>query len=165
MGWTNDQVNEIVAPASTPFLPGNDVIGFGTALPPELAAYAPFSGGAHIQTAIVFYNSAFNPTSTAPQIKFHFMGPAVDPVNGGVLCIGMGICNNPSLSTVAVCIAGQLIGANNAFSGHMTSSYQFRNHLDNEIIVLEEYTNAGDASINTLNGAGNTVTGQLPAGT
>lgn len=166
MGWTNNETTEIVAPTGTPFLPGFDVIGMGTELPPELASYAPF-GTTTIQAAIVFYNSAFDATSTTPSVKFHFIAPASSPAGGGLdsigsLCIGMGICNNPSLSTIAVCNGGLLIGAQNATAGHMSTLYEFSSHADNDIVEIGEYNAAGAGAILTFDSSGQT--GALPSG-
>jgi hypothetical protein len=162
MGWTNDQQTEITAPAGTPFLPGNDVIGLGTELPPELAAYIPFVGGTAIQAAIIFYNSAFDPTSTLPLVKFHFMGMAgtANPT-GSALLIGLGVCNNPSVSTVAKCLPGFLVGAGTQYTGHMNMVYEFGNHNGGTLGLVGESDTNGSGVFVAFDGSGNNI-GHLP---
>lgn len=102
MGWTNTDTNELVVPANEPFAAGNDVIGIGTELPPELAA-------ANVNAAAVFYNSHWDPTATTPRVKFMFIGTSSN-ATATVLALGMGICQNPSVNTTAVITQGFAVG-------------------------------------------------------
>lgn len=102
MGWTNDQATEITAPSNVPFQPGNDVIGMGTALPPELITYG-------VTAALVFYNSAWSPSATTPSVKFMWIG-GIAATGFGQISIGMGICQNPSVSQTAVITSGFTLG-------------------------------------------------------
>lgn len=166
MGWTNDASTEVIAPTNGNFAPGNNVIGMGTSIPPELAVYKPFgASGEPITAAIVFYNAAFNTVATTPLIKFHFIAPATNVSIGvAALCIGMGICNNPSVNSTAVVNAGFQVGAQDAFTGHMSMDYGFANHLDANVVEIGEYDTAGDGEVVTFDSTGNTDTGSLPAG-
>jgi len=98
MQFGPDAATEIIAPAGVPFAPGNDVIGFGTAVPPLLAA-------AGIPAAILFYNSGYSATSTFPSVKYAFIG-SFNGTSGsqsiGGIVYGMGIVTNPSVSQVEV---------------------------------------------------------------
>jgi len=160
MQFGPDALQELIAPAGVPFTEGFDVIGFGTALPPELASYYPFGvGGNPIRAAIIFYNSAWDPTSTTPLIKFHFIAPSSDPaLKVAALILGMGICNNPSVSTVATCVSGVLVGAQNSFAGHMSTVVGFGNHLDVDVTEIGEYNAAGNGGVVTFNSTGGTQT-------
>jgi len=108
MGWTNTDKDELTAPSSTPFVPGNNVIGFGTQLPPELIA-------AGFTSAIVSYSTDWDPTSTVPKVKFRFIAPA-----GGSTIIGIGWCANPSVSQVATIAADFSAGL--VYSGGVASN-------------------------------------------
>lgn len=122
MGWTNEQTTEIVAPEGTPFLPGNDVIGFGTQLPPEMAS-------AGITAAIVFYNSGWNPASTSPSVKFMFIG-TIENAGSGAVSIGFGVCQNPSVSQTAVVNYGFIVGTENVTSS-IGETYMLLKRADN----------------------------------
>lgn len=102
MGWTNDQATELTAPTDVPFQPGFDVIGMGTQLPPELIAFG-------IHAAIVIYNAAYSPTMTTPAIKFFYLGTFTS-ASLGQLQVGMGVCQNPSVSEVADVRGGIQVG-------------------------------------------------------
>lgn len=189
MGWTNTDTTELVAPSNVPFEAGNDVIGFGTSLPPELAAYKP-DGVTPIQAAMVFYNSAWDPTATTPRVKFMFIGVSSNPAGGAAgISIGAGICNNPSVSTVAVVNGGLTIAVETIFSGVGSMTYAFNNEHDVPVtglgpanvlgdplltmaptalqptavtIVIDSANGTTGGLIQTHNAAGNTVTGHLP---
>lgn len=155
MQFPPNPTTELIVPAGVPFAPGFDVIGIGTELPIELT-------GAGISTAIVFYNSLWNPNSTTPLVKFMFIASSFAPgAQGGGIAIGFGICNNPSASTFANIVSGLEIVAANAYPGHMSVQSSVFNHNDNQIITMGEGNATGDGLIATVNNNG-TVSGQLP---
>lgn len=89
----NDQVvTEITAPSNVPFLPGFDVIGFGTEIPPELVAYG-------LDAAIIFYTSSWDTSVTTPRIKFMFIA-----THAGELLTGYGYSLNPSTTPTATVV-------------------------------------------------------------
>lgn len=90
MEFDSDIVNEITAPNTVPFEPGNDVIGIGSDIPSELD---PFG----IAAAMIFYSSSWDPAATTPKIKYF----AFFTKNGA---IGMAVCfsNNPSTTAAEV---------------------------------------------------------------
>jgi hypothetical protein len=85
-------ITEITAPNTVPFQPGQNVIGFGSQVPPELQA-------AGITAAIVFYNSLWNTVSTTPLIKFHFIASFQ-----GNIQVGHGYSLNPSTTPTATVV-------------------------------------------------------------
>lgn len=111
MGWTNTQPDELTAPSSVPFLPGNDVTGIGSQVPAELAA-------AGYPNAIVFYASDWNPTNTTPTVKFRFIA-----AHAGNLVVGYGLCANPSVSQTAAIEAALNIGAFDATGSFMSGNW------------------------------------------
>jgi len=148
MGWTNEQSTEIVAPAGTPFLPGNDVIGFGTQLPPELSAYG-------VTAAIVIYNNGWNASLTTPCVKFTWIGMAAT-----YLCMGLGITANPHTNPVAVVTSGLDIGMFTDGTGQINVGIS--NAKDHLIWQMQETIGAGDAEEAGFGDAGS-VLWDLPA--
>jgi hypothetical protein len=98
MQFPSNAATEITAPAGVPFAPGNDIIGIGTDIPPELAAEG-------ITAAILAYTSSYDPTAIYPQVQYMFIavGSTGDGtiVNAG-LAIGFGVVVNASVSQTAV---------------------------------------------------------------
>lgn len=148
MGWTNDQATEITAPAGTPFLPGNDVIGFGTELPPELAAFG-------VTAAIVIYNNGWDAALTTPCVKFTFIGMAAT-----YLCVGLGITANPHVNPVAVVTSGFTLGMFTDGTGQINVGIS--NAKNNLIWQLQETLGPGDAEEAGFSNAG-AVLWDLPA--
>lgn len=97
MGWTNTQPDELTAPGGVPFLPGNNVSGFGSQVPPELTA-------AGFPNAFVMYTTAWNPAAVVPTIKFWFMA-----ANSTGLVFGYGTVPNPSVSQTATVVSGEIV--------------------------------------------------------
>ena len=159
MQFSNNNVTEIVVPAGVPFSPGFDVIGIGTELPPELAAYEPIGGGDPVVAAIVFYSAAYNPNGTTPQVKFFWIGIGSSPsIEASSLNIGVGIVANASVSQVAVINSGLSV-VPSVQSGVMTMGYVAVNHLDNSIMVLGERGSGAtlsDGELAVLTNAGGT---------
>src|SRR5947209_375577 len=89
MQFPQTLITEVTAPNNVPFLPGNNVSGFGSDIPAELVA-------AGYTNAVVFYSTDWNPANTAPTTKFRFIATA-----GASLVIGIGYCLNPSVSQTA----------------------------------------------------------------
>jgi hypothetical protein len=156
MQFPPNPTTEIIVPSGVPFEPGNDVIGIGTLLPPELAAYTPIPGGGTVKAAIVFYSSAYNPAGTTPQVKFFWMGIGSDAGVGSTLNIGVGIVNNASVSQVAVINSGFSVAPFIGFpgSGHITMEYVAVNHLDNTIFGIGEFNTGGDGGLTVQTNAG-----------
>lgn len=113
MGWTNTQPDELTAPGSVPFLPGNNVTGIGNQVPAELSA-------AGYPNAIVFYASDWNPAATTPTVKFRFIA-----AHGSdeTLVAGYGICMNPSVSQTATVEAALAIGAMDVTGSFMSGNW------------------------------------------
>lgn len=139
-------VDEIVIPNNVPFAPGNNVIGIGTEIPPELVAVG-------FDAALVFYFSNWDPTSTTPLVKYAFIAP-ISNGTGSAVSIGFGICNNPSVSQTPVVVTGWSIEAGNEFTGHMTISENTFNHLATAIAEVTEGNTGGDGAIAIANNAG-----------
>lgn len=144
MGWTNDQTNEIVIPAGTPFLPGNNVIGIGTQLPAELIAYG-------VQAAIVFYSTDWDPNATVPTIKFGWIGigPNIELLNpvailGTAISMGLGVCANPHASQVAKVTSGLSLGMFSDGTGELFAA--FNNSQNNVTWVLSEAVSTHNAT-------------------
>jgi hypothetical protein len=154
MQFQNQAVTEITVPNNVPFGPGNDVIGIGTALPPELAAYAPIPGGNFVTAAIIFYTAGYNPAGTLPQVKYYWIGVGSASGSNSSLNFGFAIVNNASVSQTAIVLSGfSLLGVNN-FAGHITINYLFDNHNDNTIGVVGELNTGGDGAISAVTNAG-----------
>lgn len=133
MEFGQNVVTEITVPNNVPFLPGNDIIGIGTQLPPELEAYG-------ITAAMVFYNQAWSPVATTPRVKFMFIGTTHD-VDFGAMVFGYGYCNNPSLNQVAVVTTTYQIGMDGTTVPGRAMSYTLVfNSLDNKIVETSEDT-------------------------
>jgi hypothetical protein len=92
VGWSNQNVDELTAPSTVPFAPGQNVTGLGSQVPSELVA-------AGITNALVFYSSDWNPSATVPKTKYRYVCAV-----GGSLVFGMGYCTNPSVSQVATLV-------------------------------------------------------------
>jgi hypothetical protein len=82
-------VTELTAPNTVPFQPGQNVIGIGSQIPPELVA-------AGVTAAIIFYNNTWNTSLTVPTTKFQFIASI-----GGSIVSGVGYSNNPSTTPTA----------------------------------------------------------------
>jgi hypothetical protein len=130
MGWTNTEQTELVAPTGTPFAPGNDVIGFGTQLPPELAAYG-------VTAAIVIYNDQWDASLTTPCIKFSWIG-----MSDTYLCLGLAITANPSANPVAVISSGLNVGMFTDGTGELNCA--LNNSQDNVIWEVQENIGSGN---------------------
>jgi len=161
MQFGPDATTELVIPAGVPFQPGFDVIGIGTALPPELAAYVPIPGGDPVKAAIVFYSSAYDPTLATPQVKFFWMGIGSAGTAGSSLSLGTGIVKNASLSQVAIVNSGYSVVPSNNGAGNIAMLYVSVNHNDNNIGEIGERNTTGDGQLVVLNNAG-TVAGTVP---
>jgi hypothetical protein len=94
MAWSEQYQDEITAPATLPFVPGQNVTGFGSEVPDELVT-------AGYSNAIVFYDSSWDPAAATPKVKFRFIA-----AKAGSFVIGYGFCVNPSVSQTAVVVAG-----------------------------------------------------------
>lgn len=144
--------SEIVIPSSVPFLPGNDVIGIGFEVPPELAAVG-------INAAMIFYNSAWSPASTLPRVKYSFIGQAVTPdpdYSVGVIT-GFGWQVNPSTNTPVIVVAALITG----MAAPTSSGYTFletaigvQNHNANDVFAIgEDGTTSGNGQVVVANNA------------
>lgn len=157
MQFGPDATTELVIPAGTPFLPGFDVIGIGTALPDELANYSPIPGGETVKAAIVFYSSAYDSNATVAQVKYYWMGIGSDDANNGSsLCIGIAIVPNASVSEVAVVTSGFAL-VPFAAGNVMQVSYNAVNHNDNTIVLFGESGVVGNGALDVLNNNGTLV--------
>lgn len=159
MGWTNDTTSEITAPADTPFAPGNNVIGMGTALPPELIAYG-------VTAALVFYSTSWNPNATVPTIKFGWVGigPDIELLNpvqvlGTAISMGLGVCANPHANQTAVVTSGLSLGMFTDGTGELFAA--FNNSQNNIIWTLTEATGTHNGIEDGFSNAGQ-VLWELP---
>jgi len=167
MQFGPDAATEIIAPAGVPFEPGNDVIGFGTAVPPLLAA-------AGIPAAILFYNSGYSPTSTYPSVKYAFIGSFNGTTSGqsiGGIIYGMGIVTNPSVSQTEVIRFSNtmLMIANTTTPFNAALAFEQINYNQTATVVALSHgstaSGPGDnqnGKVYTFNSTG-TDTGNLPA--
>lgn len=169
MQFGPDLTTEIIAPANVPFLPGNDVIGFGTAVPAELAA-------AGIPAAILFYNSGYSPSNTFPSVKYAYISSqsAVDSgISLGGIQVGIGYVANPSVDETAVVLtigefimqAFTTVPFNPALEFNMINFTQTA-----AVSTMTHGSNPGttpspgasqNGLIYTVNAAGNTETGHI----
>ena len=169
MQFSNNNVTEIVAPTGVPFAPGEDVIGFGTDVPPALAA-------AGIPAAILFFNSGYSPTNTWPSVKYAFIGSFSGVTTGpggaalGGIVIGMGIVTNPSVSeqeVVKFSSAGVMISATSTPFDPELAWEQLNYTQTGVVAVMTHGTAAGGGGdtpnglVETFNSSG-TSTGHLP---
>lgn len=145
--------SEIVIPSSVPFAPGNDVIGIGFQVPAELQA-------AGINAAMIFYNSAYSPTSTLPRVVYSFIGQAVTPdpdYSVGVIT-GFTWQTDPAANSPLIVVATLITGMG-APSG---SGYTFlecvvggQNHNQDDIWGFsEDGTSNGNGKISLQNDSG-----------
>lgn len=150
MQFTNNLTTEIIVPSGTPFLPGNNVIGIGIELPPELAAYEPYGSGSTVEAALIFYSSVWDPTATTPRVKYQWLGVVTDPAaNGAFISIGTAVCNNPSVSQVATVFSVVDFGTENVFTGHASTTINIQNRLDGSVVTMGEYNSQGDGGVAT----------------
>jgi hypothetical protein len=145
-------VSEIVIPNNVPFEPGNDVIGVGFEVPPELQAE-------DINSAILFYNSDWSPTSTLPRVKYAFFGQAItdDPNYSVGLVQGFTWQVNPSINSALLVVATVITGMAAPSAPPYTilqSVFGLQNHNGNDIVVFGENDANGDPTIELLNNAG-----------
>lgn len=136
-GWSNDNLEEVVAPASMPFLPGNNVIGMGTALPQEMKD-AGFTAG------IVFYSAGYKSTSTTPKVKFWYL--AINDDSAGLtsgIVLGAGLVTNPHVSEVATTVDVFQFGISLDPSSPPNPGmfFSMQNVLENTIAVISEDEN------------------------
>lgn len=94
----------IVAPGGAQFAPGNNVVGLGSQLPPEMVT-------AGYVDALVFYSTTWNPAATTFTVKFRFI-----TVAGNNLVCGFGYCTNPSVSQVANIVEALVVTLNTGFN-------------------------------------------------
>ena len=152
--------NEVFAPTTATFGPGVDVVGIGTTLPTELAAWVPFPSAPtlRLKSALVFYNSGYSAVGTSAAVKFAFIGTAINPGAQATTVIGYGIVANPSVSGTAVILAGfQMNMVVNPFGGGATSfalSYSMVNHNNQVIFQIAEDDVQGDGAAYLMNNAG-----------
>lgn len=162
MQFGPDLTTELIVPANVPFQPGQNVIGIGTDLPPELAAYTPYGAGSTVEAALIFYSSQWDPNATTPRVKYQWLGVVTDPSLKGVfISIGTAFCDNPSVSHVATVISIADFGTQNIVAGHPSTTINIQNRLDDTIISLGEIDTQGAGGIATFDENGN-ETGQLP---
>jgi hypothetical protein len=139
--------NELIIPAGVPFLPGNDVIGLGTELPPELAAFNPVAGGPTVTAAMVFYTSAYNPAATTPQTKYFFIAIAGAPNGEAAITLGAAIVANPSVSQTAVITSGFVL---DVFDGDIEYTYASADNNAIAVIADDAMDNGTVAIVNSL---------------
>jgi hypothetical protein len=147
MQFGSNPVSEIVVPSDVPFEPGNNVIGIGAGIPPELIA-------AGYVNAIVWYFANWNPASTTPLPKFAFI--AANAITGNATAamhFGFGLCDNPSANPTAVVQSLFVISAEQNFTGRMDYQSIFFNALGNQIINILEWDSTGDGEFVVLNNA------------
>lgn len=127
-------VTEITAPNNVPFLPGNNVTGFGSQVPAELVA-------AGFANAIVFYASDWNPAATTRKVKFRFI--AASSVG---LVIGYGYALNPSVDQTAFVVKSQVFTISPFTDGNST---KFLNNTSDEVFEFTEaeYTAPGGSGL------------------
>jgi len=98
--------NEVIAPTTATFAEGNDVIGLGTSLPAELAAWTPYGGTYVLKSALIFYSSDWSATATYGQVKYWFIafGNVTSGTAKGESDFYIGCCyvTNASNSTTGV---------------------------------------------------------------
>jgi hypothetical protein len=94
---------EVIAPTTATFAAGNNVLGFGTTMPPELAAWAPYADEPTVVplAATVFYNTSWNPSSTSALVKFTFLATLIRTDGSIATVLGYGVTINPSVSATA----------------------------------------------------------------
>jgi hypothetical protein len=164
MQFGPDVITELVIPNNVPFLPGNDVIGIGTGIPAELAAYRVNPNSPYVQAAMVFYTSAYDPTKTTPQIKYYWIGIVTVEayasfVPGSYLCLGTCMVTNATVSQVGIITTGFSVGGGpNNLEGTANPlgalSYFFTNHADNSTLEFGEFNTGGDPVLVTVSNDG-----------
>lgn len=63
MEFDSNIVTEITAPNTVAFVPGNNIIGIGADVPPELTAVG-------FEAAIIMYSTDWDPLATTPKVKY-----------------------------------------------------------------------------------------------
>lgn len=149
---------EVIAPTTATFAAGNTVIGFGTTLPAELAAWAPFSAYPTVKpvTATVFYNSAWSAGATVPTVKFTFMTTVITPDGAVTTFFGFGLVAKPSVSTTAVIFAGfsPAYQANGFGAGKPGAIHRFYSSQNTVLADSREIDVEGDGAFVVSNNAG-----------
>lgn len=154
--WSNDQQDEIWAPNTVPFSPGNNVVGIGQSLPAEMLAKG-------YSSALLFYTAGYSDTATTPKVKYWFI--AVNDVFSqldSALTIGYGYVANPSVNTTAVVKDHYQFGCSFDPSSPPSPGnyFTFLNVNVNSVIIGSETTaHAGEIDTQTNTG---TTTGTLP---
>jgi hypothetical protein len=153
MQFNSNVVTEIVVPSNVPFLPGNNVLGIGTQVPPELVAE-------NILAAMIFYNDEYSPTSTLPRVVYTFIGQTVtpDPDYSVGIYIGFTWQANPSANSPLIVVGTLTVGAAAPTAPPYTileSITNMQNHNGNYIMTLgEDATADGNPVFGILNNAG-----------
>lgn len=115
MQFQNNVVSEITVPNNVPFQPGNNVLGIGLELPPEMIT-------AGYQAGMIFYNSLYSPTATEARIIYNFIacGTIADPNYQSAISLGYVWQANPSANStkfVATCLtAGGVAPTSSGYS-------------------------------------------------
>lgn len=92
MEFDSNIVTEITAPNTVPFLPGNNIVGIGADIPPELSA-------AGLDAAIVFYSTDWDTSVSTPRIKYWAISSS-----GGTLTFV--VCGSSNPSTTPATLSG-----------------------------------------------------------
>lgn len=150
---------EVIAPTTATFAAGNTVIGFGTTLPAELAAWVPFATDPTIKpvTATVFYNAQWSAAATVPTVKFTFMTTVITPSDGGVHTFwGYGLVANPSVSTTAVIMCGVNPSylPNGYGAGQAGVAHRFYSKNNTELVAIAQDDAGGDGAVAVYDIAG-----------
>lgn len=160
MQFSGNVVSEIVIPNNVPFEPGNDVIGIGFSIPPELQAIGFIA-------AVIFYNSQYSPTSTLPRVVYQFIaaGSEPDPTYQTAISMGYVWQENPSLGTpmqVAQCATAGAIAPAASGYNYLRSIFTVGNRVGNTIYEMTE-DSAGNPILAVVDNAGDHVaTKQVP---
>lgn len=146
-GWSNTAQDEITAPNNVPFLPGNNVTGFGTQIPTELQS-------AGYVNAIVFYATDWDATAVTPKVKFRFIA-----ATAAGLTVGYGICANPSVSQTATVVPTEIIQTPST-----TAGIAIQNTTGNQMFLIGQDA-SGNAYVRVKDSSGNTRLDIVATGT
>lgn len=160
MQFNSNVVSEIVIPSNVPFEPGNDVIGIGFSIPPELQAIGFIA-------AVIFYNSQYSPSSTEPRVVYQFLaaGSEPDPSYQTAISLGYVWQVNPSLNTamlVAQCATAGAIAPAASGYNYLRSIFTIGNRVGNTIYEMTEDSNGNPILLLVDNAGVNTAIKAVP---
>jgi hypothetical protein len=151
MQFPANPTTELIIPAGAQFAPGNDVIGIGFAVPDELAAL-------DINSAIITYNSLYDPNSSLPRVVYTFIGQQItaDPDYSVAQVMGSAWQKNPAAGSPLILVASWFCGmAAPSASGYTTleAALGAENQNGNSVLEMASDTN-GNPTFVVVNDAG-----------